>query len=885
MKIAAIATPLALGLGACKTTQIASDMPVVDLDSIVVAPKERPVYRASRTREIDITHTKLELSFDWDSAFALGKAYLTIKPYFYPVQNISLDAKGFAIHKVRLKARDGSMVNLEYEYADDALNIQLEKELKRGDSAIVFIDYTAMPNKRTVGGSNAITSDKGLYFINADGKDKKKPRQLWTQGETEANSCWFPTVDSPNEKFTTEIYLTIESGQVAVSNGLQIWSLDNNDGTKTEYWKMDKPHSAYLVMLAIGEFAKVEDSLGQMEVSYYVDSSHLEEAPYIFGNTPKMIEFYGDYLGVPYPWQKYDQVIVHDYVSGAMENTTAVIHGQFVQQTRREMLDGDNEDVIAHELFHHWFGDLVTCESWSNLTLNEGFATYGEYLWKSYKYGKDEADQGLRNDLLAYLNESQYSNKNLIRFEYEDKEDMFDSHSYSKGGRILHMLRREVGDEAFRESLKKYLNDNAFSAVEVHDLRLAFETVTGKDMNWFFNQWFLAAGHPVVDFSLTYDSLQKTLTLVTSQNQDLDLYPLYRLMVELEIGSKDGLMSSTILLENQIDTFMIDLASHPSFVNIDKGEAVLMQKTVKQSPRSWIAQFHNASQAIDRNEALIAIRESWEEDVKACFREAMHNKFWVSRALGLEYFEDYLEDNEDPSLMSDLMILAESDPKTFVRSRAVELLSLHYNDQSLLPVYRAGLKDSSYDVLTSSFMALHKQDEQEGMKVAQELENLRDDHLVLPLAEFYSLNGDRSKQSYFIEGFDKVSSYGLYQLMTYYGDFLKNQESSLTIEGVPVLKKYTLNNDIWWMRMAGMNAIMINRDKLEGQKESLEKSLQGFSSDNSEYSIKEAELNDCKAAYAAIDDLWKEITDNESNPRLQSIIREYNEKGINLLED
>ncbi|MEO6758248.1 MAG: M1 family metallopeptidase, partial [Saprospiraceae bacterium] len=348
-------------------------------------------YNPSHTFEQDLIHTKIEISFDWAKKHALGKATLTLRPWFYATDIATLDAKNFDIKSVNF---DGKTEQLKYDYNNEQLVVHLGKTFTRTEEFKLAITYVAKPDEReSIGGSAAITQDKGLYFINADGADPTKPKQIWTQGETESNSFWFPTIDKPNERCTQEMYITVEDKYKTLSNGLLISSKKNADGMRTDYWKMDKPHAPYLFMMAIGEYAVVHDKWRGIDVDYYVEPKYEKDARAIFPNTPDLLEFYSTTLGYPYPWPKFSQVIVRDYVSGAMENTTAVIFGEYVQKTKRELLDDHrtNESVVAHEMFHHWFGDLVTCESWSNLTLNEGFANYSEYLWFEHKYGRDEA--------------------------------------------------------------------------------------------------------------------------------------------------------------------------------------------------------------------------------------------------------------------------------------------------------------------------------------------------------------------------------------------------------------------------------------------------------------------------------------------------------------
>ncbi|MDW8274269.1 MAG: M1 family metallopeptidase, partial [Chitinophagales bacterium] len=439
-----------LFIAGCKTTkhiiESNAEDPVVEdtLGEIQISfPKEKS-YRAAYSIEFDLLHTKLDVFVDWSKQHLPGKAWLTLKPHFYPTDSLVLDAKGFDLKEVSLVSKDGSRKPLSFSYDSLKLKIRFNKKIYAHDTLQLYIEYTAKPNERKSGGSAAIASDKGLFFINPLGAEKNKPTQLWTQGETEANSCWFPTIDAPNQRCTGEISITCEKKYLTLSNGLLTSSVDLGNGLRKDTWTMRLPHAPYLFMIVVGEFAVVKDKWRNITVDYYVEPEYAPYAKDIFGHTPEMLEFFSKKLGYDFPWPKYAQVIVRDYVSGAMENTSASLFGEFVMRTRRELLDNNYEDIVAHELFHQWFGDLVTCESWSNLPLNESFATYGEYLWAEHKYGKMEADKMLYQNLKSYFDEAQTKNETLIRFFYNDKEEMFDRHSYEKGGHVLHMLRKLV---------------------------------------------------------------------------------------------------------------------------------------------------------------------------------------------------------------------------------------------------------------------------------------------------------------------------------------------------------------------------------------------------------------------------------------------------------
>ncbi len=430
------------------------------------------------------------MRFDWNQGEVIGKVYLEVKPYFYPTSTLTLDAKGFDIQEIALIEGENKKP-LKFEYDSLQLEVQLPKTYTREETYKVYIDYVANPDRLIENNDHITYDNKGLYFINADNSHPTKPKQIWTQGETEANSCWFPTIDSPNERFTQELRITVQPQYITLSNGKLISSTTNADGTRTDYWKQTLGHTPYLVALVVGEYAMVKDKWRDIEVNYYVEKEYKTYAKEIYGNTVEMLDFFSKILQYDYPWEQYSQIAVRDYIAGAMENTGAVIYYDGVQRTDRELLDANNEDIVAHELFHHWFGDLVTAESWSNLPLNEALATYGEYLWFEHKYGKAEADYHLMQDLNAYLSEAEVKQVPIFRFHYADREEMFDRHSYQKGGRVMHLLRNQIGDDAFFEAIRLYVKQNAFQSVEIHDLRMAFEEVTGEDLNWFFEQWFL----------------------------------------------------------------------------------------------------------------------------------------------------------------------------------------------------------------------------------------------------------------------------------------------------------------------------------------------------------------------------------------------------------
>ncbi len=730
----------------------------------------RKVYNASETVLTDIIHTKLEVNFNWEKAQMNGTATITAKPYFYATDSLILDAKGMDIHSVELDKK-----TLVYSYDSSYLRINLGRSYSKDEKYTVVIQYTSKPNERLLGGSSAITSDKGLYFINPTGSDPSKMPQIWTQGETEASSVWFPTIDSPNTKTTQETYITVADKYVTLSNGKLVSSSKNNNGTRTDYWKQDLPHSPYLFMLAVGEFKIVKDTYtrkdgSKMDVNYYVEPAYEKNAKAIFGETPAMIGYFSKLLGVEYPWDKYHQIVVREYVSGAMENTGAVVFGDYVYKNDRELLDENDQSTIAHELFHHWFGDLVTCESWSNLPLNESFANYSQYLWDEFRYGKDEADYQASIEADGYYQSAQSSGyHNLIWFDYENREQMFDGHSYNKGGRILHMLRSYLGDEAFFKALNLYLTANKFKPAEFNQLRLAFEEVCGEDLNWFFNQWFLAAGHPVLDVKQTQTN--NSVTLSIQQNQNLELSPLFKLPLEIAIYDDLGEHIHKISIDSVKQQFTFPFSGTLKNCEFDYQHQLLAKVREEKPLHHYQFQYYHSKRYNARKNALIYSTKDKSGVAQQLILDAINDPFWHIRSLAIEKAGKLTNENAGKALVK-IKELALNDPNSSVRASALTFVA--NNSEANESLFIQSLeKDKSYKVLGTSMRALAEINPQLALEKVKPWENETSSKSLVIVAQVYAQNGDKNSFSFFnkilksnlLQGYDQLI---VLNSMTYY---------------------------------------------------------------------------------------------------------------------
>lgn len=751
------------------------------------------IYRATPTKINSLVHTKLDVKFDYAKRYLYGKAWIVLKPHFYPTDSLTLDAKGMDVKQVSLVQATASaktpnelllktakQTPLKYEYDGMQLRVKLNKTYKNNESYTVFVEYTAKPDELDVKGSNAITGAKGLYFINPDGKDPKKPIQIWTQGETEASSVWFPTIDKTNQKTTSEISMTVDKKYVTLSNGRLSGQKNNADGTRTDTWRMDLPHAPYLFMMAVGDFSVVKDKWRDKQVNYYVEKEYAPHAKAIFGNTPEMMTFFSKLLAYDYPWVKYSQIVVRDYVSGAMENTTATIHGDFLQKTDRELLDDDDrlgESVIAHELFHHWFGDLATCESWSNLTMNESFADYSEYLWFEHKFGKDAADEHAYNSLNSYFEMAEFQgDRHLVRFHYHDKENMFDQVSYQKGGRILHMLRNYVGDEAFFKALNLYLKQNAFKATEAHQLRLAMEEVTGEDMNWFFNQWYFDQGYPTLDINYDYNK-PGTASVILSQQGD----KVFDLPMNVDIYAGGKKERHNIRLAAKKDTFTFAVSGKPDFINVDADKVLVLKKTDRRDLNSYVFQYKNAPQYMDRREAIEAClkQQTSNTAARAVVIAAMKDPYEGLRSLTINGLK--LDNNDiKTAAMPVLLDLAKNDKHSQVRAAALKQLGRLKNAE-YTPLFEAALKDRSYLVEGTALNALAELDIKKAYSLAKSMEKDAKGLLNSGIANVYAKNGDVSDVPYFAKQLEESTGQDKIGAAIMYLNILANVDDTETV--------------------------------------------------------------------------------------------------------
>jgi aminopeptidase N len=550
-----------------------------------------------RSRPFQTRHLALELEIDFDSKSVKGTARLDLTRSATDVSRLELDAVDFEIESVRMDVGSGWQAS-RYEYDGDKLALEPPPE---ASTVRVEVKYAAHPRR-------------GLYFIGPDAKLPHKPVQVWSQCQDEDARHWFPCQDKPNVKMTSELAVTVPRGFVALSNGELVDKRRAGGSRERYHFRLDRPHPSYLVTLVVGKFEVLSASApsgdparGDIALAYYVENGRRDDAERTFAETPRMLGLIAELTGVPYPYSRYSQVVVSDFVFGGMENTTATTLYEHVLLDERAALDVTSNDLIVHELAHQWFGNYVTCRDWSHAWLNEGFATFFEHLERGSREGRDAYDFGILSDLSSYLAEAdgRYRRAIVCR-DYELPIDLFDRHLYEKGGLVLHLLRRELGDGIFWRGVKLYLERNAYGIVETRDLERALEEVSGRSLEQFFDQWVYRPGHPALKVKVTWENAQ--LSVHVAQTQRTGEVPVFDLMLEVDICTAEGKIERHGRRSHaERDALVVSLAERPRWVAFDPEIRVIGAVRLEAPPDLLRAQLGEAPSVAGRIAAAKAL--------------------------------------------------------------------------------------------------------------------------------------------------------------------------------------------------------------------------------------------------------------------------------------
>jgi aminopeptidase N len=675
--------------------------------------RELPAPRYIPSHDFDTQNIKLELRFDWEHERAVGTETITLSPLVTNLRFVELDAANITFNSVKLAS--GSPLKFAVNEQQEKLRITLDRAYQPNDTLNIVIDYhtNGVTTARGIAGFG-----RGLSFIKPNPDDPTRPRQIWSQGETEYNHYWFACYDHPNDFTTTEIIATVEKPLMLISNGKLLSTKDNKDNTRTFDWKIDQPHATYLTSIVVGEYAGVEGNYAGVPVISYVYPNELNEGRVTTARLPAMVKFFSEKTGVKYPYAKYSQTMTRDF-GGGMENISATTQTDNMIHDARTERDQTSDSLQSHELAHQWFGDYVTCRSWADVWLNESFATYFQAMWDEHSLGRDDF---LYRDVKAnqdtyYRDWARGARRPIVTENYLNPDAVFDNYAYPRGGAVLHMLRKTLGEENWWRAINHYLTKYAHQPVSTEQFRIAIEEATGQSMDWFFDEWLYKMGHPVFRVTQAYDPAAKTLTLKVKQEQQPDpnyAYPqatFFQTPVEIEIGAASGTRIERVTIEpKEEQSFSFQVDTEPQLVNFDYGDTIIKELHFEKPTAALIYQLNRDEDVMGRMWALGQLSERRKDKstadaekeliAKSISASLTQDSFWGMRFEDVAALTDAQGDAVKMALLG-----ATKDKNSQVRARAIQALGAR-KDPTLASTYQTALSDESYGVVRAAAEAL-----------------------------------------------------------------------------------------------------------------------------------------------------------------------------------
>ncbi|OHB60224.1 MAG: hypothetical protein A2168_00665 [Planctomycetes bacterium RBG_13_50_24] len=558
-------------------------------------------------READILHITIDVTPDFKNRTIAGTTTIKFAPISKPLTEFRLNAVDLDVSSVTSSAKIEG-----YSVTDEAITITFEPAVPVGAETTVTVVYRAEPKK-------------GLYFRTPEMGYREGDTHLYTQGETHEAPHWYPNYDYPNERSTSEVICRVPEEMMVISNGrLVSEQMDSNSGLKVVRWLQDKPHVNYLIALVAGNLGKIESKYRDIPIAFYTPASQIKYAENSFKDTADMLEFYEQEIGVPYPWDKYNQAACEDF-GGGMENTSLTILGTGTLFTDETENIRSSQGLVAHELVHQWFGDYVTCKDWSHLWLNEGFATYYEDLYDGYKNGRDSMLAGLYGTA-SYLLRDRPEHKPIVYRSYKDSWEQFDYRTYGKAGWVLHMLRTELGEEMFRKCVKTYLERHALSSVVTEDFRSVIEELTGRSYDRFFDQWIYHGRHP--DLTVSYNWLEKDKLAKISIEQTQEVTEnvlLFNFRTKVRFIIKDELIDREIVVDGKQHDFYFRLPDEPNIVRFDPDYGLLANIKFDKPMEMLYEQLENHKDVIGQLRALEAFKEKKDKKTVEKLKDVLNN--------------------------------------------------------------------------------------------------------------------------------------------------------------------------------------------------------------------------------------------------------------------
>lgn len=634
---------------------------IIILFSISIFPQKDTIsFLDHTTRNYDQKNIKLNLSFDFEQAKVFGEADFTFAPLENNFNKLILHSKTTNVSSVKLNGNE-----LDFYQDKNHLYINFEKSLEKGKDATVNIKYISLPSR-------------GMYFFSPTSEIPEIPFQVWTQGQDNFNRHWYPAYDLPDDKLTSELIIKVPSGMKAFSNGNLIEEKNNNDGTSTFHWKMETPYSSYLTTVIAGEFEQVVENLRGTRLEYNIPTEWKDKTDYFFGRTPQMLNFFNNYL-IPYPYDRYAQTTVHDFEWGGMENVTSTTLNKRVLHDNRAVPNYSADALVAHELAHQWFGDILTCNSWEHLWLNEGFATYFTDLWHENEFGLDEFRFRRIEQNENYMNGVTPASLEKIKKSVDGvtPAELDGGKAYSRGAAILNMLRFELGDENFQKGIQEYIIKYYDQTVVSEDLREMLEKVSGKNLETFFNQWVYGAGFPEFEVSYEFISSKKELHLKVIQNQNIyETVGIFDVHVPVEIIYGGEKINENLHITKKEETFIIKANKKPEAVYFNKYFTILAKTKFEKSFDELVYQANYDDDVTGRIIAVRGLKNFGEKSIPVLHRILVRDRFYAVKIEAIKVLKEIGTDEVWNSLK-----YASEDFDARVREEAVKSLSIFDEDK------------------------------------------------------------------------------------------------------------------------------------------------------------------------------------------------------------
>lgn len=648
---------------------------------LFAAPDSAEYLKYAPSREIDILHLKLDVTPDFKERSVAGTVTLRFKPIAKPLAELRLDGVDLRVSEVT-----SSEKVLGWQATDKEVVLTFDAPVPADKETTVSVTYSAVPKH-------------GLYFRTPEMGYKPEDMHVWTQGEPLEARHWFPCFDAPNEKFTSEVICRVPPDMTVLSNG-RLAGEERDAALKVVRWAQEKPHPTYLIAMVAGYVKGIEDKHRDVPLGFYTPASQIGEAMNSFRETKEIMAFFEQEIGVPYPWAKYFQVVVDDFTWGGMENTSlTVLSDRTLHRDDTENLT-ESRGLVAHELAHQWFGDLVTCKDWSHLWLNEGFATYYTHLYEGHKLGRDLMVYGMHQSAKGFMATPNDTNA-IVRRDFNIPEEQFGFHAYPKGAWILHMLRHELGADLFRRCVKTYLERHAYGNATTEDLNKVLEELSGRSFDQFFDQYVYHAAQPSLSVSYSWDERAKLAKLSVAQTQRLsEDVLLFNVPLTVRFKSKSGVTDRVIRVKEKAEDFYLALPEQPDQVRLDP-DTVLLAKISFTPPSAMLdRQLTDKSDMIGR---LLAVESlSGKKEALAKLKTALNNdEFWgvrVAASIGLRAI------GTDDALTALIASVKQSDAR--VRRQVVQDIGGFFREAAFAECQRIARAEKNPEIRKTAIGAL-----------------------------------------------------------------------------------------------------------------------------------------------------------------------------------